>query len=203
MNKQQLLQSLRKQGISEEILIAFSKVKREDFVDKEFKEQAYEDDALPIGYGQTISQPYTIALMLSNLELKKGQKVLEVGSGSGYVLALLAEIVGEQGEVFGIERIKELAQNSKQNLKGYGHVKIYSGNGADGLPDYAGFDRILISAGCREMPEELFSQLKEMGIIVLPLGPYSEKALVVIQKINGRQNVIDRKPGFMFVNFIE
>ena len=108
MNKQELLKRLKAFGFSKQILDAFSKVKREDFVFEKLEKETYEDTPLPIGHGQTISQPYTIAVMLSEIELKKGQKVLEVGSGSGYVLALISEIVREKGKVFGIEIISEL-----------------------------------------------------------------------------------------------
>src|SRR3989344_1119970 len=116
MDKLQLLQSLKKKNFPEEVVEAFSEVKREDFISEDLTEKAYEDTALPIGQGQTISQPYTIAIMLSELNLKKGQKVLEIGSGSGYVLALLSELVGKSGKVFGIEIIKELAEKSKKHL---------------------------------------------------------------------------------------
>src|SRR3989344_3741507 len=109
MSKPQLLSSLMEKSFSEDIISAFSKVPRENFVPKALEERAYEDIALPIGYGQTISQPYTIARMFSLLELKKGQKVLEIGSGCGYVLALLSELVGKKGKVFGVELINELA----------------------------------------------------------------------------------------------
>ncbi len=203
MNKSQLLQSLKARGFSKQILDAFSKVERENFIPEESKEYAYEDTALPIGKGQTISQPYTIAMMFSLLELKKGQKVLEIGSGCGYALALLSEIVGKDGMVFGLEIVKELAQKSKQNLKNYDNIKVYHGNGAEGLPEHAPFDRILISAGCREIPDEVFSQLKENGIIVAPVGPGRELALVSIKKIKGKKTVIERIPGFVFVPFVE
>ena len=203
MNKSQLLQSLKARGFSEQILDAFRRVKRENFIPGDSKDMAYEDTALPIGKGQTISQPYTIAMMFSLLELKKGQKVLEIGSGCGYALALLSEIVGKDGMVFGLEIVKELAQKSKQNLKNYDNIKVYHGNGADGIPEHAPFDRILISAGCREIPDEVFSQLKENGIIVAPVGPGRELALVSIKKIKGKKTVIERIPGFVFVPFVE
>ena len=115
MNKQQLLLSLKQKGFSKEILNAFSKIPRENFIPPQLKSKAYEDTALPIGKAQTISQPYTIAMMLSLLKLKPNQKVLEVGSGCGYVLALISEIT--KSKVYGIEIIKELAEKSKQNLE--------------------------------------------------------------------------------------
>lgn len=203
MNKQQLIESLKERGFSKQILDAFAKVKRENFIPEKSRDMAYEDTPLSIGKGQTISQPYTIAMMFSLLNLRKDQKVLEIGSGCGYALALLSEIVGEGGEVYGIEIVKELAQKSKQNLKDYNNIKVYHGNGADGLPDHAPFDRILISAGCREVPDEVFSQLKENGILVAPMGPGRELALVSIRKINKKKTVIERIPGFVFVPFVE
>ena len=130
--KQILLKSLKQKGFSDVILESFSKVKRENFISKDLREQAYEDTALSIGNNQTISQPYTIAMMLSLLELKENQKVLEIGSGCGYVLALLSEIVGKKGKVFGIDIVENLFEKSKENLKKYGNVKIYNRNGRFG-----------------------------------------------------------------------
>ena len=181
MNKTQLLSSLKQQGFSKEILNAFSKVPRENFVPEKIKAHAYEDTALLIGKAQTISQPYTIAMMFSLLELKKGQKVLEIGSGCGYVLALLSEIVSKNEEVFGIEIIKELAETSKKNLKNYKNIKIYNKNGADGLREHAPFDRILISAACKEISNKVLNQLKDKGIIVAPVGLY-EQSLIAMQR---------------------
>ena len=200
MNKTQLLQSLKQKGFSKEILNAFSKVKRENFIPREIKSQAYEDTALPIGEGQTISQPYTIAMMLSLLELKPQQKVLEVGSGCGYVLALISEIT--KSKVFGIEIIKELAEKSKQNLKDYKNIKVYNRNGAEGLEQEALFDRILISAACKEIPKQLLSQLKENGILVAPVGSKYEQSLVAVQKKKNKFIVRKEIPGFVFVPFV-
>src|SRR3990167_7800366 len=160
MDKVDLLQSLKEKKFSKNILDAFSKIPRENFVPKVVKNNAYEDTALPIGMGQTISQPYTIAVMLSELQLKKGQKVLEIGSGCGYVLALISEIIGKGGKVFGMEIVGELATKSKENLEDYKNIKVFHKSGFQGFPDKAPFDRILLSAACRDIPEALFSQLK-------------------------------------------
>jgi len=205
MNKQELLKRLKAFGFSRQILDAFSKVKREDFVFEKLEKETYEDTPLPIGHGQTISQPYTIAVMLSEIELKKGQKVLEVGSGSGYVLALISEIVGKKGKVCGIEIISELVAKSKEALAlgDYKNVEVYNRNGSDGLPEKASFDRILISAACREIPKKLLNQLKDGGILLAPRGPRFEQILVVIQR-KGDKFVTKREiPGFIFVPFIE
>jgi len=199
MNKSQLLSSLKQKGFSKEILNAFEKVKRENFIPKELQSQAYEDTALPIGRGQTISQPYTIAVMLSLLELKPNQKVLEVGSGCGYVLALLSEIVKQ---VYGIEIIKELAEKSKGNLKDYKNIKVYNRDGSRGLKEHIFYDKILISAACKKIPEKLLSQLKQGGILVAPVGEH-EQSLIAVQKIKNKFVIKRKIPGFVFVKFVE
>ena len=203
MNKQQLIERLRTMGFSEKILEAFSAVKREDFIPEELQRDTYEDTALPIGHGQTISQPYTIALMLSELDLNEGQKVLEVGSGSGYVLALISRIVGKKGKVFGLEVIKKLAKKSKETLENYRNIKVYNKNGSGGLPEEAPFDRILVSAAVREIPEKLLSQLKEKGILVAPKGPVFEQNIVVIQRQGDKFITKTEIPGFVFVPVVD
>jgi len=205
MNKQELLKRLKAFGFSNQILDAFSKVERRDFVPEEHEREAYEDTPLPIGHGQTISQPYTVAVMLSEIELKKGQKVLEIGSGSGYVLALISEIVGEKGKVFGIEIISELAAKSKEALAlgDYKNVEVYNRNGSGGLPEKAPFDRILISAACREIPKKPLNQLKDGGILLTPRGPRFEQSLVVIKRNKDKFEVKRKIPGFIFVPFVE
>lgn len=202
MNKQELLSSLRKKGFSEKILHAFSKVKRENFIFDSLKEKSYYDTALPIGQSQTISQPYTIATMLELLELKKSQKVLEIGSGCGYVLALLSELVGEKGNVFGVEVIRQLAESSKLNLQDYENIKIYNKNGTEGLSEESLFDRILISAACNEVPKKILNQLKENGILVAPIGSRYEQSLVKIKRQGNKFITKEKLPGFIFVPFI-
>ena len=203
MQKRQLLSSLTQRGFSKKILNAFSKIPRENFIPLQLKSRTYEDTALPIGQGQTISQPYTIAMMLSMLNVKKGQKVLEIGSGCGYVLALLSEIVGKSGKVFGIEIVKELAENSKRNLRGFKNIKVFNKNGADGLKEHAPFNRILISAACEQVPKNLLEQLQEKGILVAPVGPKYLQSLVTVQRLGKKFIVKKEIPGFVFVPFIE
>jgi len=204
MNKEQLLQSLQARGFPKKILEAFSKVLREEFIPEEIIDKAYEDTALPIGKGQTISQPYTIAIMLSELDPKTGQKILEVGSGCGYVLALLSEIVGKGGKVFGLEIVKELAEKSKENLHEYKNVRVLHKSGFEGFPDKAPFDRILISAAIREIPEPLISQLKVGGIIVAPKGSRFEQDIIAIKRKSKTEfELLKRIPGFIFVPFVE
>jgi len=203
MNKTELLQSLKSKGFHEEIINAFSKVRREAFISENLKEYAYEDRPLSIGGEQTISQPYTIAVMLSLLELKKGQKILEIGSGSGYVLALLSVMVGRRGRVYGVERIKQLVDTSKESLKDYENVEVYNRNGISGLKEYAPFERIVISAGYNKVPKGLVSQLKEDGILVAPIGPSHEKSMMQFKKIKGRLILKKEITGFSFVPLIE
>lgn len=203
MNKQQLLYSLKQQGFSGQILNAFSKVKRENFIPESFVEHAYEDNALPIGEDQTISQPYTIAVMLSMLNLKRGQKVLEIGSGCGYVLALLSEIVGKQGKVFGVEVIKELAGKSINNTIEYQNINIYNQNGATGLKEKAPFDRILISAAISKIPKKILNQLRDNGILVAPIGCLEEQTLTSMHKVKDNFVIKEKIPGFVFVNFVD
>ena len=202
MDKIHLLKSLKQEGFSKDILNAFSKVKRENFIPENMKNFAYEDNALPIGEGQTISQPYTIATMLALLSLKKGQRVLEAGSGCGYVLALISKIVGSKGKVYGIEIIKSLADKSKINLIEYSNVAVYNKNGKEGLNEKAPFDRIIISAALEEIPEHLVQQLKDKGLIVAPIGSQYEQTLTSFQKVNDKLEVREEIPGFVFVPFV-
>lgn len=193
MDKQELLSSLKSHGFSEKIVAAFAKVPREDFIPKNFKRFAYEDIALPLEKGATISQPYTIAFMLSLLDLEDNQKILEIGSGCGYVLALLAEI-SKGNKIFGIEIIKSLAESSKKFLKSCKNIKVINKNGVSGLEEEAPFNRILLSASSDSLPENLYHQLANNGIIVAPVN----ESIFRIKKQNGKIQ-INEFPGFTFV----
>ncbi|MEM8794571.1 MAG: protein-L-isoaspartate(D-aspartate) O-methyltransferase [Pseudomonadota bacterium] len=151
------------------VLAAMGKVPREAFVSKGFSEDAYDDKPLPIGDGQTISQPFIVAFMVEALALKGGEKVLEVGAGSGYAAAVLSEIAGE---VHAIERIESLAEKAAQNLKaaGYESVHILHADGTRGWAEHAPFDAILVSAGSPNVPETLKDQLAPGGRMVIPVG---------------------------------
>lgn len=177
MNKEELLKELIESGYlrSPEIIRAFQVVPREKFVLPRYLSHAYEDIPLPIGYGQTISAPSMIAIMLETLDLKKGQNVLEIGAGSGYNAALLAEIVGEKGRVVTIERIPELAAFGRKNLMdaGYARVKVIVGDGTLGYDTGAPWDRILVTACSPAIPPPLVEQLKVGGKLGLPVGQYS------------------------------
>lgn len=204
MSKKYLIQSLKEKGFPKKILNAFEKVSREEFISTVLKDSAYEDTALPIGQGQTISQPYTIAVMLDLLNLKSGQKVLELGSGSGYVLALLSNIVGGEGKVFGVEIVKELAENSEARLSETENIKIYNKHGNEGLPEEAPFDRILISAAIEKVPNTILSQLKPNGLLVAPVGIYgADQTLTAIQRKGSKFVKKEKRHGFVFVRFID
>lgn len=196
----ELIDHLQKGGWlkSPKIIEAFEKIKREDFViDKEF---AYLDTALPIGYGQTISQPLVVAFMLELLEPKEGEKILDVGSGSGWTTALLAYCVGEKGKVIGIEVIPELKEFGENNVKKYNYIdkgvaKIILGDGKIGYAPEAPYDKILVSASAMSIPEELKKQLKVGGKIVIPIY----ESIVEVKKISDFEYEEKDYPGFVFV----
>lgn len=195
--KKEMIENLKKQNFARKIINAFEKIKREDFVPANLKSYVYEDIALPIGYSQTISQPCTIAFMLKLLELKEKQKILEIGSGSGYVLALINEL-SRSSEIFGVERIKELAERSRKILFNFKNIKIINKNGARGLKGKSPFDRILVSASSKKIPTSLIEQLKVNGILVSPV----KNSIFKIRK-SAEQNKITEFPGFEFVPIIE
>ncbi len=174
---------------SEKIKKAFIAVKRENFV-TENKEHSYEDTAMPIGFGQTISQPSTIAIMLELLNAKEGESIAEVGSGCGYTVALLSHLVGEKGKVIGIEMLKELAEKSKKNLKkeGIKNTLIINADASQGIDELCSkkFDKILISCACPFVPKKIFDMLKEDGRIVAPVGDAGTQVLEIMFKKDGK-----------------
>lgn len=163
-----LVDTLKTKGISDEnVLNAINNVPRHVFLDSSFLDFAYQDKAFPIGSGQTISQPYTVAFQSSLLDVKKNMKVLEIGTGSGYQACVLAEM---GAKVFSIERQRKLYAKTKAFLSEFNyHIKVFLGDGNKGLPTYGPFDRILITAAAPEIPQTLIDQLKAGGIIVVPL----------------------------------
>jgi len=192
---------LRARGVSDSrVLDAMLRVPRDRFVIEAHRTQAYEDHPLPIGEGQTISQPYVVALMLESLELKSTDKVLEVGTGSGYVTALLAEIVEQ---VFSIERHASLAANARRVLAalGYANAQIVTGDGSQGLPAAAPFDAILVSAAAATLPPALIEQLREGGRMILPVGNDNSQQLQFIRIIDGEPAISLRDP-VLFVPLI-
>ncbi len=167
--RKQLVKLVREKGIEDEdILDAIGKIPRHLFLDSSFLEFAYQDKPFPIGSGQTISQPYTVAFQTTLLEIRPGDKVLEIGTGSGYQACVLEEL---GAKVFSIERQKKLYLKTKIFLEKLGYKsKIFYGDGYKGLPAFAPFDKILITAGASKLPDQLASQLKDGGIIVIPIG---------------------------------
>jgi protein-L-isoaspartate(D-aspartate) O-methyltransferase len=160
---------LRRRGITDErVLGAMRRVPRELFVPPESRHRAYDDAALALSHGQTISQPFIVALIAQSLGLDGDERVLDVGTGSGYQAAVLAELAKE---VVGIERVPELAQQARANLRAAGYdVDVVVGDGSQGLPDRAPFDGIAVAASAERVPEPLVEQLTPSGILVLPVG---------------------------------
>ena len=168
------------------LLSAFMEIDRKNFVLAEDKNNAYEDIALNIGYNSTISQPSTIIIMLQALELKSGEKVLEIGAGSGYTSALMSKIIGNEGKIYSLDIVPELIKFADENLKkeNIKNVKLFCRDGSMGLKDYAPYDKILINAACTKIPRILFDQLKINGILVAPIGEYSQKMIKFTKEIN-------------------
>lgn len=167
------------------VLGAMRDVARHEFVAESLRQDAYEDHPLPIGAEQTISQPYIVALMLQHLALQPADRILEVGTGSGYVTALLSTLCAE---VYSVERHAELAFAAERRLArlGYSNVNIRIGDGSRGWPEYALYDAILVSAAASEVPPLLFGQLREGGRMVVPVGPASSQELQLIRKVGGQ-----------------
>ncbi len=162
------------------VLAAFRSVPRERFIDPQYQKLAYIDAPLTIGEGQTISQPFTVAMMTQLLELKTTDRVLEVGTGSGYQAAILAEIV-KDGQVFTIERFANLATKAEKVLD-YKNVKVSVGDGTRGLPDEAPFDAIIVTAAAPEIPQPLIDQLALGGRLVMPVGGDWHQEMIRIRK---------------------
>ena len=181
------LLALRGSGIVDQaVLRAMDEVPREHFVEAHLTDAAYADQALPIACGQTISQPYVVAYMTEQLEVRPEHKVLEVGAGSGYQAAVLSRLARE---VVSIERYRTLAETARMRLTtlGYNNVEIVVGDGLVGLPVRAPFDRILVTAAAESVPEPLTAQLADDGIMVLPLGPHAgAQTLVKLTKTRGK-----------------
>ncbi len=174
---------------TEEELDAFIKVRREDFISENMKGYAYEDSPLPLIRGKTISQPTTVMIMTSALEINSGEKIFEVGTGSGYQAALLASLVGEKGKVITTEVIPELVEFSKMNFKNAGikNIEVYEYDGSKGMEKETPFDKIIITAACRDFPQALIDQLKIGGFIIAPVGNKEEQTMVRGKKLeNGR-----------------
>jgi len=164
------------------VLQAFLQVKREQFVPRQFRGDAYEDHPLPIGHGQTISQPTTALLMTSFLQVREGQKILEIGTGSGYQAAILAEIIGPKGKIITVEFDKTLVTFARKNLQHYKQVQVIHGDGSLGYPKEAPYDRIIVTAACPTIPDHLLKQLKHDGILLAPVGDLAVQTMTRMKK---------------------
>jgi len=172
---------------------AVKAVPRWMFVPRNSVQRAYLDVPLEIGDGQTISQPSTVVCMTEALEVQPGMKVLEIGTGSGWQAGIISKLVGTAGKVYSIERISNLAENAKLNLQnaGIANVVIKVGDGSEGLPQQAPFDRIIVTAAVPEIPQPLFEQLKVGGRMIIPVGDLYSQDMLIVNK--PRAGVIDRK----------
>lgn len=177
-------------NLSWDVFEAMKKVPRHEFIPYERQKEAYSDIPLPIGEGQTISAPHMVAIMCNILDLRKGDKVLEVGGGRGYHAAVVAEIVGKEGKVIVMEIKSELARLSEETLQelGYDNVRVITGDGSKGYQPEAPFDKIYVTASAPELPRPLLEQLKPGGKMVIPLGEYMQYLYVVEKDEHGNIN---------------
>jgi len=184
---------LRARGVADErVLNAMARVPRHEFAPEPYRGEAYEDHPLPIAEGQTISQPYIVALMLEALALSPGDRVLEVGTGSGYVTALLAELAAQ---VISVERHAALADPARELIArmGYTNVRIIVGDGALGFPECAPYDAIIVSAAAPDVPPTLLAQLAEGGRMIIPIGPPDSQQLQLIRMVGGQPRITLRE----------
>jgi protein-L-isoaspartate(D-aspartate) O-methyltransferase len=192
---------LRARGIRDQRLLdTMARIPRHEFVGARYRDQAYEDHPLPIDAGQTISQPYIVALMLELLQLDASSKALEIGTGSGYQAALLSQLAGH---VYTVERQPELARQAAETLSQLGltNVSVVTGDGSRGLPEQAPFDAIIVAAAAAEVPPALFQQLREGGRMIIPVGPPEAQELQFIRKQDGKPLITVRE-GCRFVPLI-
>lgn len=200
--RRQLIKELSEKGIkSQQVLMCFEVVPRHFFLDNVFAEQAYSNIAFQIGAGQTISHPYTVAFQTELLNIKKGESILEIGTGSGFQTSILCEM---GAKVFSIERHKELHFKAKNILR---HLKyncrLSFGDGYKGLPSFAPFDKIIITCGAPDVPEELLNQLKVGGVMVIPIGEGEEQLMKRITKVSEHEVEIEDFGVFKFVPMLE
>lgn len=196
--RKDLVDALKRHGIKDKkVLETIGKVKRELFVSTELKRYAYDNNALPISSGQTISQPYTVAYMTELLDVRPGDKVLEIGTGSGYQAAVLCEM---GAKVYSIERVPELFENTAKRFEALPyHITMKLDDGSTGWKEFAPYDKIIVTAGSPKIPKQLTLQLKNDGIMVIPVGDKKLQQMVVIKKNEGK----DGKPEYSIKKYSE
>lgn len=200
--RKKLVELIRQKGISEEaVLEAINKVPRHLFMDSSFIHFAYQDKAFPIAANQTISQPYTVAFQTQLLDVHKGHKLLEIGTGSGYQAAVLLEL---GANVYTIERHRILNVGAQALLPTLGyHPHFFYGDGFEGLPTYAPFDRIMITAATETIPEKLLQQLKVGGKMVLPMGGRHTQVMILVEKTKENDYITSEHGAFVFVPMLK
>ncbi len=200
--RKKLIQELREKGIQDEkILAAFDAVPRHFFLDLAFTEQAYTNMAFQIGAGQTISHPYTVAFQTDLLQVRKGDKILEIGTGSGFQTCILCAL---GAKVFSIERQKELFLKAKSIIHHFNfNPKLVFGDGYKGLPNFAPFDKVIITCGAPEIPEALLNQLKIGGVMVIPIGEGEKQLMKRITKVAEHEFTTEEFGVFSFVPMLE
>jgi len=200
--RRQLINELREKGIKDErILEAFNAIPRHFFLDLVFELQAYSNQAFQIGAGQTISHPYTVAFQTDLLEISKGDKVLEIGTGSGFQTCILCEL---GAKVFSIERQRELFMKAKKIVEHFNfNPKITYGDGYKGMPNFAPFDKIIITCGAPDVPQSLVEQLRIGGVMVIPVGEGKDQVMLKITKLEDGDVDIQEFGTFSFVPMLE
>jgi len=175
-------------GVAKEVIEAMNKIDRKIFVSEEYEESAYLEVPLPIGFGQTISAPHMVGIMCSALNLSHGDKVLEIGTGSGYNATVISLLVGDDGHIYTIERIAELAEIARRRMEllRIKNVTVVVGDGKNGLAEYSPFDKIVVTCYARKIPEQLLSQLSDDGILLCPVGNELVQVLKRITKVHGK-----------------
>ena len=199
VDRMEFLLSLRRRGISDQaVLRAIDAVPREKFVLAEFADAAYADQAMPIACGQTISQPYVVAYMTEQLEVKREHRVLEIGTGSGYQAAILCQLAGE---VITVERYRTLAETARKVLAecGCDNATVVVGDGLEGVPEHAPYDRIMVTAAAETIPQKLVDELAEDGVMVLPLGEHDGPQRIV-KLTRGKEGVTQQD--LIWVRFV-
>lgn len=196
--RKKLVEEIKRKGIkNKDVLEAIGKVPRHLFMDSSFVKFAYKDQAFPISSGQTISQPYTVAFQTELLDIKKGNKVLEIGTGSGYQAAVILEM---GARVYSIERHKSLYLAAKARLPKFGYnPQLFYGDGYLGLPTYAPFDKLLITAAIDKIPEVLLEQLKVGGKLIAPVGSENTQHMTCVEKVNNKDFTKTKHGLFVFV----